>query len=158
MCLSRYTLTYQVNAMTNIIQIVYTRNLNYMSLVIYKIRISFDSSFYSLEVCTFFQFHINHTAMNTCSNWNCHRQCIFHASNSTYSYRVSHTTSRTKVCISNTFRSNSLQQSTNYRITSRIPSCRNDRYSVVSFCCFTQRTAQAGNLSVDVEAVYRVDA
>ena len=42
-----------------------------MCLVIYKIRIRLDGGFHSLEVRTFLQFHIHHTAMDTGSHAKC---------------------------------------------------------------------------------------
>lgn len=63
--LARYPFANQVNAMTHVVQIVHTWNLFYMCFVIYKIRIRLDGGFHSLEVRTFFQFHIHHTAMDT---------------------------------------------------------------------------------------------
>lgn len=106
---ARNSLTYQIHTMSYIVQIVNAGNLNNMSFIVHKISIRLNSSLNSLEVCTLFQFYINHTAMNACTYRNSHGQSIFNTGNRADSYRVSHTATRTKVCISNTFRSNSLQ-------------------------------------------------
>ena len=138
MGLARYPFTNQVNAMTHVIQIVHTWNLFYMCLVIYKIRIRLDGGFHSLEVRTFLQFHIHHTAMDTGSHRNSHGQSILHSINGTDCYGMPHAASRTEIGISNALRSDGFQQCTNYRIASRIPSGRNNSDSLTGLCRLIQ--------------------
>ena len=71
---------------------------------------------------------------------------------------MSHAHARTKVRIGNSFGSNSLKQSTYDRITSRIPTGRDDRNRVVSLSYLVQRTTQGRNIRMDVETVDRVNA
>ena len=154
---TRYTLAHQVHTMAHIVQIVHTRNLLYMCFVVHKVWVCFDSSFYRLEIDTFFQFYIHHTAMNTCTGRNGHGQGILHAIDSTNSHRVSHATARTKVCIGNTLRSNGFQQCANNRITSRVPTGRDNGYRTIRLGSFTQRTAKRSNLCMYIETINSID-
>ena len=129
-----------------------------MCLIIHKIWICLDGSRYFIKLITVFQFDINHTAVNTCSGRNSHGKSSLYTINSFYSYCMSHTHSRTKVCISNSFRSNRFQQSTYDRVASRIPTCRNNRNCIMLFCRSRQCATQIYNTGMNIEAVNRIDA
>ena len=70
------TLTSKVYSMTNIIESINAINSEDMSLIISKVWVSFDSLCYLFEFCALFEFYIYHTAMNTFSDRNCHRESI----------------------------------------------------------------------------------
>ena len=129
-----------------------------MCLVIHKVWICFDGSRHFIKLITVFQFDINHATVNTCSGRNSHGKSSLYTINSFYSYCMSHTHSRPKVCISNSFRSNSFQQGTYDRVASRVPTCRNNRNCFMFFCRSRQRATQIDNTGMDIEAVNRIDA
>jgi len=155
---TRYTLAHQVHAMAHIVQIVYTRNLLHMGFIVHKIWIGLDGSLNRLEVGTFFQLHIHHTAMNARTCRNSHGQCILHTIDGTHSYRVSHASARTKVRISDTLRSDGFKQRTHHRITARIPTCRDNGYRTILFSCLTQRTSERSNLCMYIKTINGVDS
>ena len=72
MRLARYTFANQVHAVAYIVQVIHTSYLFHVRFVIHEIRVSLDGCFYLLEVGTFFQFYIHHTAMDSCTYRNGH--------------------------------------------------------------------------------------
>ena len=143
--------------MSHIFQVIHTIDLDHMRFVVYKIVVRLDSSSNLIEFISFFHFDINHTAVNTCSHRDCHRQGGLYAFDCFNGNRMSHTHTRSEVCICNAFRNDSLQQRTNDRVASRVPSGRDYRHSIMSLGHSIQRTAQVDNTSVNIEAIHRID-
>jgi len=71
---------------------------------------------------------------------------------------MAHTHTRTEVGVSDSFGGNCFEHGAYYRVASRIPSGRDDRYSSVFFGASTQFTTQVNDACMNIKAVYCVDA
>ena len=96
--------------------------------------------------------------MNTRSRRNSHGKSCFHPLYRLYGNRVPHAHTRTEVCITDTFRGNRLKKCTNHRITSRIPSCRNNSSRIMCFCYGIQLTTKVYDTGMNIKTVYRTNA
>ena len=97
MGLTRNTLAHEIDTMTNVVEVINTRNLLNVSLIVDEVWISLDGSFNSLEISTFLKLDINHAAMDACAYRDGHRESILDTFNSANGNRMSHRTAWTEV-------------------------------------------------------------
>ncbi len=127
-----------------------------MRFVVHKIGIALYCIGHPCKLIALLQFYIHHTAMYACSCRNGNRQSISYPLNSFYSHRVAHTHAWTKIGVCNSAWRHGLHQCAYYRIASRIPSCRNNRYSMVFFSHTIQRCPQRYYIGMNIKAINRV--
>ena len=144
--------------MSHIFQVVHAVNLDHMRFVVHKIVVRLDGSSYFIKIISFFHFDINHTTMNACTHRDCHGQSRLYTFDGFHGNGMSHAHARSEIRICNSFRNDRLQQSTNDRVASRIPSGRDDSNGIMSFRYSIKRTAQIDNTTVDIETIHRIDA
>ena len=96
--------------------------------------------------------------MDACPHRDCHRQGSLNTFDGFHSNSMPHTHTRSEIRICNSFRNDRLQQSTNDRVASRVPSGRDDSNGIMSFRYSIKRTAQIDNTTVDIETIHRIDA
>src|SRR5690606_22394438 len=132
LCISRDTFTFHQYSMAHILECFHILNLEHMCFVVDKIVIAFDHLCNGCEIKPLQQLDINHSAMDTRPGGDCHGECSLHTFNRFHGNRMAHAHSRAKVGVSNPFWCECFQERPYYRVTTRVPTGGDYRYSVLS--------------------------
>ena len=129
-----------------------------MRLVVGEVGVGLHGSRHLFELGSLFQFYVDHTAMDTLTQGDGHRERVLHTSLRAHTDAVTHRHARSEVGVAQAFGSQSLHQRTHDAVAARIPSGGNDADGLCLAVQLHESFAIATNLGVDVEAVDGVDA
>ena len=151
-------LTHEVHTVTHIAHIVDALHLEHMRLIAGEVRIGLDVLRHILELGTIFKFHIHHTAVDTLTEGDGHREGVLDTFLTTHAHAMTHRHTGTEVGLAKSLRSKALHEGTDDGVGTRIPTGGNHTDGVGLLVELHQTLTVAADIGVDVERVDGIDA
>ena len=106
--LSRYAFAYQVDTVSHVQQLVYTRYFYDVGFIVDEVGVGFNGSGYFLELVSFLYLYVYHAAVNARAGGDGHGEGSFHSFHGFHGYGMSHAHAWPEIRVGDAFGGNGL--------------------------------------------------